>query len=206
MTCRIGLLAMLFSIAGCSLDRNPIENAVDGGMRDAGGMDAGMLDGGGLDAPPPDAPLPDVPGLDAGTDTGVDAFVPPFDGGTDAGMPDTGVDAGMRDAGVDAGMPDAGVDAGPPDAGMPDAPPPPRTCDDIYGTLPNYEPCTETTTECTFYLDPSGNTSCSTHCSARGGMCVDGFSEGSPVCSFTTPGFGCANTSMDMVCRCTRIP
>lgn len=214
----VAVLASLLALAGCALEREPVirPTPFDGGPPDAPApIDAGPTDAGPdtgpIDAGPTDAG-PDAGPIDAGTDAGLDA------GSGDAGPPDAGPpDAGRPDAGPpDAGPPDAGPpDAGPPDAGTtardagPDAPA--RTCNDVYGSLPGYQACASlsTPTTCRFYLNPSGNTSCATHCEAAAGttgVCNEAYNEGTPVCSHSSTGQGCTSTHMDMVCDCDLVP
>lgn len=203
----LGLAFALSLVAGCGLERSPIEQAVDGGGRDAGvvGLDAprvdvGPVDGGPFDGGSDGGPI-DVGDFDAGPPT-IDAPITPIDTGVDAPIApiDVGVDAPIFDAGTDAPAP---VDAGT------DAPPPPRGCNALYGASPGYQLCSETVALCTFYYDPPpGETrSCNSVCSAGGGVCTGALDEGGSSNRCATSGTStCGTNEFDGVCVCTRIP
>lgn len=203
-------------VAGCALERGPLDTTgIDASRPDAPmGLDA-RGDVGPADAGPDVGPVdggPDAGPSDAGTDAGLDAGPPdagPLDAGSDAGRDSGPPDAGPPDAGPpDAGPPDAGPpDGGPPDAGPPDAGPPVlRTCVAIYGGLPSYTPCAETATSCTFYVNPSGNSSCDALCGGVGGMCSGAFNEGGTTGCTTGTALTCDSSNNDEVCVCNRIP
>lgn len=159
------------------------------GLPDAS-FDAGM-DAPGLDAPPADAAGLDVPELDVpGLDTpGLDVpmlDVPMLD------VPD--LDAPVP---VDT-PPDTPPDA-PPDT-PPDTPPVPRTCTEIFGTLPGYQLCSETMTSCEFWTSGA----CFAGCDGRGaGSPLDCWDDSGGRCSRGSL-TACINTSI--ICLCNRIP
>lgn len=206
MAWRLAVVGVLSVIAGCGLERAPIET-VDGAVPD-GGTDAGARDSGPSDAGPDVGPV-DAGPLDAGAaDAGPPDAGPTDAGAADAGPPDAGPMA--RDAGPDGGPTarDAGPpDAGPPDAGPPDAGPPAlRSCGDIYGGLPSYTECVETATDCTFYVNPTGNSSCDALCGGVGGTCSGAFNEGGSTGCTVGTALTCASSNNDEVCVCDRIP
>jgi hypothetical protein len=133
--------------------------------------------------------------LDGGITSRMDADTP----GADAGTPDAGaLDAGALDAGApDAGAPDAGApDAGAPDAGRR------LSCDERYGDASRYLRCSETDTECSFFVGSSGMT-CRTLCERYGGACVDSFAEVGDTCMRDVTDYDCDYGHGDGICLCT---
>lgn len=106
----------------------------------------------------------------------------------------------------DRAVPDQPV----PDLPVPDHPPPP-SCNQIYGSAPDYTSCQETATTCVFFIDsyPSTN-SCTAVCQARGGSCISVQDEAGewPNLVKCTPDPGklydCSTSDYNQICTCTR--
>jgi hypothetical protein len=105
---------------------------------------------------------------------------------------------------------DASVGDGPPKADAPlSGDQGPLTCQQMYGTAPQFLPCSETATSCVFftYLGASGHSTCNDVCaiySGGQGKCLNGW-DGETQCKVTTPE-GCdpADIHEDPVCECSK--
>jgi len=83
----------------------------------------------------------------------------------------------------------------------------PPSCNTLYGAVPEYLLCAETTTECRFSAATAG-ASCETLCGQYGGACLD--ADGNPSssvgdCSVDAPGDDCSSSgNTSEICVCER--
>ncbi len=120
-------------------------------------------------------------------------------GGPDAGAP---ADAAIGNPQpTDAALPpDATPVSNTPDASVADL------CTAKYGDVPGYQLCSTTATDCQF-IALNGDISCTQHCSARGGTCVEVLDNKVGSCTDLEPdqtGIDCNTTGKtDLLCRCS---
>ncbi len=137
-----------------------------------------------------------------------------FDAGVDARMIDAPT---MRDAEVDSPRLDAGMPSDARDAGS-DVPidvpadvvadtgvdAPPSACDSVYGALPGYILCAETSTTCSMVVQLDGQ-DCNIACRSvlDGGDCLSALNDG-PVGMECTGvgGWACGQNGMSAICTC----
>jgi len=78
-------------------------------------------------------------------------------------------------------------------------------CDLIYGNAPEFDPCEQTGSSCSFFSDDDDNrTDCEERCALFGGSCIDGFEEENSsgcVAEYTR---GCSDNEDSLICVCSR--
>lgn len=122
-------------------------------------------------------------------------------GGPDAGAA-TRPDASQNNPPADAAPapPDATPVSNQPDASVADL------CTAKYGDVPGFQLCSTTATNCQF-IALNGDISCTQHCSARGGTCVEVVDNKVGSCTDLEPdqtGIDCNTTGKtDLLCRCS---
>jgi hypothetical protein len=131
-------------------------------------------------------------------------------GGTigDGQSPDAQPDSqtGPVDASADAYLPPDATP--PPDAPLPpDAPPPPPTCNELYGTAPQYILCWETPTTCSFNVATNGG-NCNQLCAEFGSTCVEAYDNvsdpGLECAPKAATGDTCTTNRSTEICVCSR--
>lgn len=89
-----------------------------------------------------------------------------------------------------------------PDAGMPGAPL--RTCDEQFGSAPDYELCAETGDTCSFVSDAGDNDfNCDQLCGELGATCVSAFDTNGMTCVAGAED-SCDSPHQSQICVCLR--
>ncbi len=86
---------------------------------------------------------------------------------------------------------------------------PGRSCDEIFGSAPDYQLCSEDANSCTFYsrLFNGDDFVCQDACGTFDSECLDGFADTDlgDKCEIDTEE-GCESPHEDQICVCSRLP
>lgn len=78
------------------------------------------------------------------------------------------------------------------------------SCDESYGTAPDYVLCEQRDDACVFSATTNGG-NCNEMCAALGGVCIEAFDNDPGAPCVANPGDNCATTADDEICVCTRL-